>query len=158
MKPTPPALNWLVPRIRDLEQSDGGKERVEQIRVSLTDDIPYPVDFKLPPEEYARLYAEKHGEAIEDQTAADPQPDRTEEKWTDGTKPQTWLRGSISTTSQEDPDQPQVVIVEKRPAATFDLDPEEYRKIRDELEREREQITGFYHEPENFWNMGSIWE
>ena len=51
-----------------------------------------------------------------------------------------------------------VEIVEHRPAATFDLDPDEYRKIRDELEKEREAATGYYHDPENFWNMGSVFD
>lgn len=72
------------------------------------------------------------------------------------------MRGSIDTTLKEsDTDKPMVEIVEHRPAATFDLDPAEYRRIREELEQEREQATGFYHDPENFWKLGSegsIWD
>ena len=64
------SLEWLVSMIRDLEPTNA--ENVEGIRVTLTDDIPYPVDFKLPPEEYARLYAEKHGEP---ENATDPMED-----------------------------------------------------------------------------------
>lgn len=72
MNNTATGLNWLTSMIGDLEPTATGKDKVEHIRVTLEDDIPYPADFRLPPEEYARLYAEKHNEA---ENATDPTED-----------------------------------------------------------------------------------
>ena len=153
-----PVREWITPRIRDLNPSGSNGREAEHIRVSLADDMPNPVDFRLPPDEYARLYAEKHGEAVDDQEAADRQTDQAEER-TSRDAPQFWLEGSISPSLQdEDTDKPMVEIIENRPAATFDLDPDEYRRIRDELEKEREATTGYFHDPIHFWSMGSIWD
>lgn len=34
------------------------------------------------------------------------------------------------------------------------LTKEEYRRIKEELEKERESTSGYYHEPEHFYSIG----
>lgn len=107
----------------------------------------------LTKEEYKRLYEER----LKDGGQMPATPEEYKEAFTAGKESRlfsiSWLSGSIDPRPQEAETEP-VKIIEERPAATLELDPEEYRRIKEELEKERESTSGYYHEPEHFYSMG----
>lgn len=99
-------------------------------QVVLINDAPYPDDFRLSPEEYKRLYDER----IRNGGQMPATPEEYKEAYAAGTEKSlfaiSWLRGSINTRLETDSKEP-VVIIEERPAKTLELDPEEYRRIKE---------------------------
>ncbi len=143
-------VTWISQTLED-ESRRKAEDGIEQ--VVIIDDIPRPADFRLSPEEYKRLYEER----LRNGGQMPATPDEYREAYTAGTESRlfsiSWLSGSIDPRPQQEDREP-VVIIEERLAATLELDPEEYRRIKEELEKEREATSGFYHEPEHFYSIG----
>ncbi len=143
-------VTWIS---QTLEEDRRRKAEDDVRQVVIIDDIPRPADFRLSPEEYKRLYEER----LKNGGQMPATPDEYREAYTAGKESRlfsiSWLSGSIDPRPQQADNEP-VKIIEERPAATLELDPEEYRRIKEELEKERESTSGFYHEPEHFYSMG----
>lgn len=130
---------WLEKNFTDDKLKNPNKNN--QVPIIIYDDVPDPSDFELSVEEYKRIYEEK---LKNKETVSENQ-----KEYTDGfTKSKgnnilsvVWLNASLDSNSQQDiEDQP--VIEEVRPAATFELTPEEYKRIKEELEEERRMTQG----------------
>lgn len=143
-------VTWISQNLTD-DRRRKAEDDIQQ--VVIIDDIPRPADFRLSPEEYKRLYEER----LKDGGQMPATPEEYKEAFTAGKESRlfsiSWLSGSIDPRPQEAETEP-VKIIEERPAATLELDPEEYRRIKEELEEERESTSGYYHEPEHFYSMG----
>lgn len=137
-------VNWLSQNLED-EERRSSEEDLKQ--VVIIDDMPVPADFKLSPEEYRRRYEAKL--SGEDLPEDEEQPIETVAV----TRSVSWLDGSINIRPSEE-EKPPIAIVTERPAATYDLDPEEYERIKEELEEERERTSGYYHDPDHFYTIG----
>lgn len=128
------------------------EDDIEQ--VVIIDDIPNPADFRLSPEEYKRLYEER----LKSGGTMPATPEEYTAAFTEHRESSlfsiSWLSGSIDTNPEQGDRQP-VVIIEERPAATLELDPEEYRRIKEELEKERASVSGYYSSPEHFYSIGA---
>ena len=150
MKGTLHPVTWISQTLEDDRQR---KAEDDITQVVIIDDIPDPDDFRLSPEEYKRLYEER----LKNGGQMPATPDEYREAYTEGKESRlfsiSWLSGSIDPRPQQADNEP-VKIIEERPAATLELDPEEYRRIKEELEKERESTSGFYHEPEHFYSVG----
>lgn len=143
-------VTWISQNLTD-DRRRKAEDDIQQ--VVIIDDIPRPADFRLSPEEYKRLYEER----LKDGGQMPATPEEYKEAFTAGKESRlfsiSWLSGSIDPRPQEAETEP-VKIIEERPAATLELDPEEYRRIKEELEKERGNTSGYYHEPEHFYSMG----
>lgn len=149
MRETLQPVTWISQSLED--ETRRKAEDIQQ--VVIIDDIPRPCDFRLSPEEYKRLYEER----LRAGGQMPASPDEYREAYTQGRESRlfsiSWLSGSISTKPEQEDREP-VVIKEERLAATLELDPEEYRRIKEELEKERANVSGYYSTPEHFYSIG----
>lgn len=140
------SVNWLSQNLGDEERRSSEDE---QPQIVIINDVPVPEDFKLSPEEYKRRYEAR---LAEDDTQEDGEEPAKTAKATSSSSV-SWLNGSLSI-KPSDEEKPPLDLVTERPAATYDLDPEEYKRIKEELEDERERTSGYYHDPDNFYSIG----
>ena len=139
-------ITWL-----DNNLDNNSKPQSDRQQVIIIDDIPVPADFRLSPEEYKKLYEAR----LKNDEEMPATPEEYKKAYTSGTEKRlfslSWLSGSIDTNPQQADSEP-VKIIEERPAATLELDPEEYRRIREELEEERALSNCT---PEQFYGTGA---
>lgn len=139
-------ITWLDKNFTDDKLKNPNND--DQVQVIIYDDIPVPSDFKLSVEEYKRIYEEKlnNKEMIKEEYI------NTHIKLIEkNIFSIAWLNESLDSNPQQEIED-QAVIIEVRPAATFELTPEEYKRIKEELEEERKMTQGYYNDPEHFYD------
>ena len=145
-------ITWLNKTYSDDKLQNSNNDK--QVRVIINDDIPNPSDFRLSPEEYKRIYKER----LENEKTMSTNPKEYTNVYTEHKTINifsiAWLNESLETNPQQEINDP-IVIIQKHPAKTFEMDPEEYRQTKEELEEERKRVYGYYNSPEHFYNEES---
>lgn len=120
--------------------------------VIIIDDLAPPSDYRFTPEEYERLYNEKHNINM-------PAPEEYEAAYYEEREQELisfrFLVPSLSTETVKAGYTEGVNIIEERLARDFDMPPEEYNKIRAEYEEERLSHVRYgerFGDPEVFYN------
>lgn len=123
-------VSWIESNLKEVERES--ESDIE--KVVIIDNMPYPEDFKLSPEEYKRIYEEKlRAEEYPPAISGDNEDATiTGQRHSLGI---SWLNSSIDINPEQE-DKPAVEIREERPAATFDLTPEEYERMKWNVEEE----------------------
>lgn len=145
------SVTWLSHSIEDDRRREAESDNPQ---IVIIDDMPVPADFKLSPEEYKRLYEERqrNGGEIPETPVETTETATTKKVYSP--LPTGWLSGSIDPNQEREELGGTITVKTERPARDFEIDPEEYKRIKEELENEREHISGYYHEPEHFYSIG----
>lgn len=144
-------VTWLSHSIEDDRRRE---TESDNLQIVIIDDMPVPADFKLSPEEYKRLYEERLRNGGEIPEAPGETTDTVTVRKVYNSLPIGWLSGSIDPNHEREELGGTVTVKTERPARDFELDPDEYKRIKEELENEREHTSGYYHEPEHFYSIG----